>query len=189
MAPSRKLPISLLVVSVLVLLASAVGLLLLTRVPAQAAADPRTMVTRTITVPAAAFAPATDNFDYSNYGHRLVSNSGSARFSAPLYFEAPTVIVRRLTLYAYDNSMAGDLCVTLYRTIPSIGSETSMGEVCSTDAFLDDPRVFVQRTLDYRTITGAYGPYLYLNIPGPLSGAVGYAFYDVKVTYSYQAGA
>lgn len=189
MESSRKALASLTAGLIAAVLAGAVAGAAATTAPAQTATETRTMVNRTITVPAAAFAPATDNFDYSNYGYRLASNAGVARFTAPLYFEASEVIVRRLTLYAYDNNMAGEVCVTLYRTIPTIRSETSMGAVCSNAAFLEDPRVFVQQTLDPRRIPVGYGPYLYLDLPGPLSGVTGYQFYAVKITYSYETGA
>jgi hypothetical protein len=47
----------------------------------------------------------------------------------------------------------------------------------------------VQRTLNPRRIPVGYGPYLFLDLPGPLSGVTGYQFYAVKITYSYEAGA
>lgn len=189
MALPRKPMTTLAMILAGVLLGGGAVVLMLDRVPAEAAPQPRTVVTRTITVPAAAFHPVTDNFDFTSYGDVLFSNAGPARFVAPLYFEAAEVTVRRLTLYAYDNDMGGDVCVSLYRTLPTIGSDTEMGFICSDAAFLDSVRVFEQQSLPFRRVTGAHGPYLYLNLPGPLSGVIGYKFYDVKVTYTYEAGA
>jgi len=144
------------------------------------AAEPR-LITRTITIPAGAFSAASDNSDFINYGSELETESGGGNFVAPLFFEAPKVTIKKITLYAYDNG-GSDVCLILYRTTPTSGGQQIMGEACSTGASTTLPGEFTMTTLNPRLITGGYGPYLMLNLPGP---SASYAFYGVKITYTY----
>jgi hypothetical protein len=147
------------------------------------AAEPRDSV-GTMTIPAAAFSPTRDDWDFSNAGDALWLDSGTtAAFTAPLFFPVPEVTIRKITLYAYDNSGA-DFCVGIYRTIPAAGSEQAMATACSTGAG-DSVRAFTETTFSYRRITGAYGPYLYLSLM-PDYGQ--YRLYGVKITYTYETG-
>ena len=43
--------------------------------------------------------------------------------------------------------------------------------------------MFIQTTFAYRKITGSYGPYLYLYLPG--SQTDGYQFYALRINYTY----
>jgi hypothetical protein len=146
------------------------------------AAEPR-LTTRTITVPAAAFNPVNSTTDFGSNGDELWTFSGGGQFTAPLFFEAPAVTIRRITLFVWDNSSGEDICVGLFRTTPASADEQNMGFVCSTGASTTDPAVFTQRTFTSRRVTGAYGPYLFLWLPGSLSQ--GYRFYGVRITYAY----
>jgi hypothetical protein len=143
------------------------------------AVEPRT-TNRTITIPAGAFSPTDETYAFTNYGSQLWVDSGGGNFAAPLFFEAAEVTIRKITLYAYDNGL-GEVCVTLYRTIPATGGEAEMGQACSTSADVT-VRAFTQTTLSPRRITGAYGPYLWLDLPGDDTM---YRFYAVRITYSY----
>jgi hypothetical protein len=151
---------------------------------AQAVVEPRATVTRTITLPAAAFDPTSDNWDFDNLGYRLYSNLWGANFATPLFFEAPVVTIRRITLYALDNG-GEDMCVYLRRSTPAVGGEDDMGQVCSSGASIG-VRAFAQTTFTHRRITGAYGPYLWLYLPD--TEAAGYEFYAVKIVYGYDTG-
>jgi hypothetical protein len=146
------------------------------------AAEPR-LTTRTITVPAAAFNPVNNTTNFGTNGDELWTFTGGGNFTAPLFFEAPAVTIRKITLFAWDNGSGGDICVGLYRTTPASADEQEMGLVCSAGASTTDPAVFTQKTLTIRKITGGYGPYLFLWLPGSLSS--GYQFYGVRITYSY----
>ncbi len=147
---------------------------------AAGAAEPR-LTTRTITIPAGAFSAASDNIDFVNYGSELSTESGGGNFVAPLFFEAPQVTVKKITLYAYDNG-GSDICLILYRTTPASGGQQIMGAACSTGASTTLPREFTMTTLNPKLITGGYGPYVMLSLPGPNAG---YAFFAVKITYTY----
>jgi len=147
----------------------------------QAVVEPRTTITRTVTIPPGAFAPGNDDIDFSNAGHALYINSGSsAAFRAPLFFEASTVTIKKITLFAWDDSESG-LCVHLYRATPN--TPQNMGGVCSTEASAS-LRKFTNSDLTYRRITGAYGPYLSLGMSDTVAGGV--AFYGVRITYTYE---
>jgi len=152
--------------------------------PALAAAEPRAIVTRTITIPAAAFDPTSDAVEYLNEGPALFVDAGSGTFRAIFGFEAPEIVVRKLVLYATDDG-AGEICVYLNRSTPADGGGQIMGQLCTTG---DEAgvRTFTLSAadFDYRRLTGAYGPYLRLTMPGTL--ADGYLFYDLKVTYTYE---
>lgn len=150
---------------------------------AQAVVEPRTTVTRTITIPAAAFSPMDDNTDFFNNSASLITVSGSGEFIAPIFFEAPEVIIRKLTLFAYDGGGA-DVCVKLLRIPPLTADGELMGEACSTGAAFG-VRSFTQTSLSPRRITGGYGPALWLSLPGNSSG---WAFYGVRIIYSYETG-
>jgi len=150
----------------------------------QAAVEPRTTVTRTITLPAAAFDPTSDNWDFDNLGYNLYSNLWGGNFATALFFEAPVVTIRRITLYALDNG-GEDMCVYLRRSTPAAGGEDDMGQICSSGASIG-VRAFTQTTFTHRRITGAYGPYLWLYLPD--TAAAGYEFYAVKIVYGYEPG-
>jgi len=147
-----------------------------------ALAEPRALVSRTIMVPAGAFNPADDGIQFVNTGDALTVNyPGSGMFHAPLFFEAKSVTIKKLTLYAWDNEDGHGTCVLLYRTSPTAGSEI-MGQVCSTGA-AQGTREFTESDLAIRTINGGYAPFLRLHV-----GTGSLHFYMVKITYSYTAG-
>jgi hypothetical protein len=159
-----------------------------------AATEPR-VTTRTITIPAAAFQPVTNQtWAYFNRGHKLTTE-GAMLFVAPLSFEAPVVYVKRITLVAYDNLPyggdipaadeiprvpIGEICAFLLRATPMSDSNEFMSSVCS-DGTGTLVREFTQRVFDVRRITGAYGPYLLLWV----GGGDGISFNAVKITYTY----
>ena len=152
---------------------------------ALAVAESRATVTRTITIPAGAFVPTEDGRDYLNMGSFLALQSGgSGLFVAALSFESPQVTIRKITLFALDNG-AGSVVLSLERSVPVAGGRQVSGFVGSMGAE-NGVRSFTQSDLDYRRVTGAYGPYLLLALPG--SHSAGYVFYGAKVTYSYEAG-
>lgn len=148
----------------------------------RAVVEPRATVTRTITVPAGGFGTIDEAQDFLNEGNVLYMQVGSGYFTAPLFFEAPVVTVKRVTLYAYDSGTA-DICVTLVRTTPPNHGHQHMGKACSSGSS-DSDGAFPESDLTYRRITGAYGPYLWLYLPGTYGD---YRFYGAKITYTYEA--
>jgi len=145
------------------------------------AVESRTTV-RTITIPGGAFIPTNDDAGYQNDGYQVVvvGPAVDGEFTAQLFFEAPVVRIKKMVLYAYDNG--GDaVCVGMYRTTPGVGWEEEMGTVCSTGD-TNGVRSFTQRTFNTQRVTGHYGPYLYLWLPGTYSN--GYSFYAVRITYA-----
>jgi hypothetical protein len=150
---------------------------------AQAAVEPRVTVTRTMTVPAAAFGPMDDNTDFFNNSVSILTVSGSGEFVAPVFFEAPEVTVRKITLYAYDGGGA-NACVKLLRIPPAASDGTLMGEACSTGAAFG-VRAFAQTSLNPRRVAAGQGAALWLSLPGD---GTGWAFYGVRITYTYETG-
>jgi hypothetical protein len=113
-------------------------------------------------------------------------------FYAPLFFEARSVTIRKITLYAYDNNpdtshllsgpLAGDICIYLYRTVPMGDYQQLMGDVCSTGTGTL-VRAFTQRALPIREINGDYGAYLAVVLPDYANS--GLSFKGVKIKYTY----
>lgn len=149
------------------------------------AVEPRLAIARTITIPAAAFHPASDDTDFYNYSERLSTTTGSGTFLAPLFFEAPEVNIRRITLFARDDGPAS-VCVYLLRSNPATpgGGGQEMSRVCSAGTSAEYPVAFTQKTFNYRKVTGAYGPSLLVSLPGPASED--YAFFGVRIVYAYE---
>ena len=142
------------------------------------AVEPR-VTTRSIMIPAAAFIPTTDNFDYLNTGFGLEMTSGTANFTAPLSFPVPVVNIKRITLYAFDDDASNQVCVTLYRARPADASEDHTGQVCTTNA--SAPQYASTTVISPRRLsTAVQAAYLWVNISGP-----GVVLYGVKITYSY----
>ena len=147
------------------------------------ATEPRT-VTASIMIPAAAFIPTRDDWDYYNGGLYLNAATGNSMFQAPLAFPVPQLNIRRITLYAFDDTAAQDVCASLIRSDPRNGAYgTGMGQVCTSDSALT-PQVATTTAISPRRInTATYGPHL-LVIVDPET-----TLYGVKVTYTYETGA
>lgn len=147
------------------------------------AAEPRT-VTASIMIPTAAFIPAYDGIDYSNWGPHITVGSTGGAFAAPLSFPVPVVTIRRITLYAYDNDPAANVCASLLRSRPAAGVEDNAGGVCTVNS-PDDPQTVYTTAMNPRQVNTAFhSPYLWVSLSGP-----GVWIYGVKITYTYDPGA
>ncbi|MFH1329360.1 MAG: hypothetical protein ABIJ48_01680 [Actinomycetota bacterium] len=144
------------------------------------AAEPRA-TTGKIMIPAAAFIPTDDNHDYSNNGASLWTISASGNFTAPLTFPVPVVNIRKIVLYAYDNTGAGPLCARVYRASPPTAGQLHLGFVCTTDSPVSPQVVSTTAISPRRVNTAVTGPYLWVSI------ADGTTFLGVSVLYSYDA--
>ena len=159
------------------LLAALLVALMLSPVAGSAAIEPR-LTTASIMVPAAAFVPGSNSFDYVNDGSALSVTAGTANFLAPLDFPVPVVTIKRITLYAYDNS-ASQICVSSVRSRPAEGATDSQGTVCTQNA--SAPQAASTTTITYGKVnTGLQGAYLLLGFYG-----IGVQAYAVKVNFSY----
>ena len=142
------------------------------------AAEPRATGGK-IMIPAAAFIPTSDNWDYANNGSTLYTISGSGGFTAPLVFPVPVVKIKKIILYAYDNSGAGQVCATLYRSSPPIANELSLGSVCTSDSTARPQAPSTTAISPRQVNTAVTAPYLWINIDS------GTQVYGVSVLYSY----
>lgn len=147
-----------------------------------AGAEPRATVSVTVVVPAGAFTPADDSVDYSRGPGQLQTDSGSGTFAAPVFFEAPTVTIKKVTFYAVDAG-SGSLMLGLYRTQPAEDRTIQLGEVYTTGSSWEMQTVTLS-DLSERRITGAYGATLNVYLPGTYPN--GYKFIGAKVTYTYE---
>jgi hypothetical protein len=159
------------------LLAALLVALMLSPVAGSAATEPR-LTTATIMVPAAAFVPTSNSFDYSNGGSDLSVSAGTANFLAELTFPVPVVTIRRITLYAYDNS-ASQVCVSSVRTRPAESATDSQSTVCTQNASAPQV-VYTTAITSAKVNTGLQGAYLLLGFYGG-----GVQAFAVKVNYSY----
>jgi len=142
-----------------------------------AAAEAPRATTGSIMIPAAAFTPSSNDWEYDNSGLDLITSTGG-NFLAPLSFPVPVVNIRRIILYALDNTGAA-VCLTLYRSSPATDHEVLASWTCTTDS-TDDPQVVSTTAINPKAVnTAVQAPYLWVNL-GP-----GHALYGVKVIYSY----
>jgi hypothetical protein len=146
------------------------------------ATEPR-LTTQSIMIPAAAFIPSADTFEYLNNGWLIESAPGA--FVAPLHFPVPEVAIRKVTLYAYDHVSTGgqiiDVCVYLARSAPASAAVITQGEVCTFGSSATDPQIFSTTAISPRSVnTAVHGSYLWVVTPDGDT-----RFYGVKVTYSY----
>jgi hypothetical protein len=132
-------------------------------------------------VPAAAFIPTTDNWDYDNGGIRLDAvGTSTGVFSAWVAFPVPEVSIRAMTLYAYDWDGMGRVCAKLYRASPPTGSDVRLGEACTWNLPADPQEVTV-RSLHPRAVdTARQGLYIWVTIDPGNTG-----FYGVQIVYGY----
>jgi hypothetical protein len=142
------------------------------------AAEPR-ITTQSIMIPASAFIPTTDDWDFGNSGYGLYVASGTGNFVAPLSFPVPVVNIKKITLYAFDNDASSSVCLSLYRAMPAVASEDYAGQVCTTEA--SAPQYASTTVISPRRVnTAVQAAYLWVEISGP-----GLWLYGVKVTFSY----
>ena len=142
------------------------------------AAQPRLTVS-SIMIPAAAFVPTRNTFDYQNLGVALSMISGDGYFTFPVSFPAAVVDIRRITLYAYDNDAGQVVSAALYRDYPPGAEVALLGSVSTSGASTAAPTVVATTAISPRRIsTAAHGAYLWVYLSGP---AV--TLYGVKVAY------
>ena len=145
------------------------------------AVEPR-VTTSSIMIPAGAFVPTTDDWDYFHPGSSLALHGGYGNFTAPVWFPVQVVNIKRITVYAYDDDVAASVCVILLRARPAQGVEDSVGNVCTVDGGSNPAALYTTVIESRRVNTALQAPYLWASFDGP-----GVELYGVKITYSYEA--
>jgi hypothetical protein len=84
-----------------------------------------------ISVPAAAFRPSVDSFQFSNGGGNLFSNYGANYYASVNLPHGSTVT--KVTFYYDDDTASGDVTMTLYHHSLSVDLVYNMAEITSTD--------------------------------------------------------
>lgn len=134
----------------------------------------------TLVVPAAAFVPAYEGFEYVNGGDELSTLNGFAGFIAAVHFPYPEVTIKRVTLYAYDNG-GDDFILNVGRSRPATGVGAIIATVHSSGQSTADSRAFTTAAVSPRVVNSAYhGVYLALFPPAGPS----YQFYGVVIRYA-----
>ncbi|MBN2113857.1 MAG: hypothetical protein JW785_07005 [Acidimicrobiia bacterium] len=137
--------------------------------------------TSTLLVGPSALIPATDDTDYSNAGSWLMTDGSQwAYFVAPLDFPVPEATVRRITLFAQDNSAAARVCTHLYRALPRRAADVEQAMVCSENSAASPQVVSTTQIAPRKIETGRHAPYLLVGVSGATA-----RFYGVLVTYRY----
>jgi len=133
-----------------------------------------------IMIPAAAFGPVRDGYDYdiANYGSYLESQ-GSASFVAPVYFPVPVVNVERVTLYARAYGRDDEVCAFTFRDSPTTGRAAWAASVCARGASSGLQTVSTTDIDPGRVNGGLHGLHLWVVMTD------GAELYGVKVSYSY----
>ena len=121
--------------------------------------------TRQLIIQAADFYPINNTYTFFNSGDYLYStvNGSTAIFIAPVQFPAPYyVTVEKVQLFAYDNNSSDRIDMSLYRTKPSVGTETSMAYIDTGYAFAEStsPRTWTDTTISPSVVNPANGTYL-----------------------------
>jgi hypothetical protein len=130
-----------------------------------------------ITIPAAVFAPTTDNVDYTNLGYCLSTSGAAGTFVAPLSFSAGVVRIRRLNLHGFDNA-PWEICLSLWRVAPAATSLVGMGGVCTTNVPANQQVATTSAVEPRRVNTPAQAPYLSVTVPPRLSFCGAAALFD-----------
>lgn len=140
------------------------------------------VTTGKIMIPAAAFTPTDETWDYYNTGSHLRMLAGGGSFLAVIPFPVPEASIRRITLYAYDETNGSDICVQILRSSPAAGDFTAVaGQVCTSGTSPTNPQVQYTTGISPRAMnTERQGPFLFLSITGP-----GPKFYGVQVSFGY----
>jgi len=134
-------------------------------------------------VPASAFIPTDDGTGYHHYGNYVAIKGASGSFVTPLSFPVPVVNIRRITLYAYDNSSGGYANLSWCRSYPPDGTAICSGYIATVGASPDTQAV-TTADLDARRVnTAHHGAYLWVYIEDPTIKV-----YGVRVTYTYETG-
>jgi hypothetical protein len=99
----------------------------------KASAAPRAaVVAKYLMVPAAAFTPEEDGYDYYNYGYTLGKFSGTSGFVAPVYLP-PGARIRMIRLFAKDLHASLNACAQLFEIHPKTGTDMAVGQqACTT---------------------------------------------------------
>ncbi len=132
---------------------------------AQAASGRRQLI-----IGAADFYPVNNTYAFSSDGYRLWSdvNGSSIWLVAPVQFPAPYhVTVEKVQLFAYDNNSTGHIKMGLWRTKPSVGTETSMAYIDTGYLFADpvnNPRTWTDTSISPSVKNPANGTYLWVEI-------------------------
>jgi hypothetical protein len=141
-------------------------------------------LSRRITIPAGHFIPHDEDDLYNNQGVYMTSETdGSAEyFTAPVVFPTgQAVVVESITLYAYDNNGSDDVCLDLYVTDPTAGSELEMTAVCSTGSSSTNPRHFTDTSISGNPVKHGKGVYFWLEIEDNTD----LKFYGVRIQYHH----
>jgi hypothetical protein len=142
------------------------------------AGEPR-VTTASLMIPAGAFVPAADG-GYFNYGEYIATGSGTATFSAPLFFPVPVVNIKKLTIYAYDNTGGIAVCAWVYRSRPTEAAEDFVANTCTVDSTASPQVRYATATGPRRVNTATQSAYLWVYLDGP-----GIKLFGARVNYSY----
>ena len=126
--------------------------------------------TRQLIIGAADFYPKDNTSAFHNNGNYVTSlvNGSSVILMAPVQFPAPYyVTVEKVQLFAYDNNTTDQMSMTLYRTKPSVGTETAMAYIDTGYTFTDPvniPRTWTETSISPSVVNPANGTYLWVQI-------------------------
>lgn len=147
-----------------------------------AATEPRT-VTAAIMIPGSAFLPMDDDQEYSvGISGVMGGATGVTTLFAPLWFPAPVVTIKRITLYAFDSSLTGDLYVWLHRAYPPGNTSlTPLGQL-GTAGSIGYQTISTTAISPRRTNTANYALMLRADLRPNTR------IHGVKILFSYDAG-
>ncbi len=127
-----------------------------------------------ISVPASAFGPTSDNYDYDNEGYSLKTVTGGGAFTAaPRLPHGATVT--SMTAHFRDQDAVNFGIVEMHRT--EFGTHVEMAQVYSAD-YVDSSS---DTSINYAVIDNSqYSYYLYMGVLGP-----SITLYEVLIEFTY----
>ena len=140
--------------------------------------------TRQLIIQAADFYPTDNTSAFYNNGDAVTSqvNGSGINLVAPVQFPAPYyVTVEKVQLFAYDNNTTGQIKMWLYRTKPSVATETDMAYIDTGYAFTDPSgvRTWTDTTISPNVKNPANGTYLWISF----SDDTNLVLYGVRIFY------
>ena len=129
-----------------------------------------------IDIPAVAFIPLNDSYDYSDDGLVLRMDTDAGQFAAPINIPA-NVYIKSIILYAYDASVLRNICAQIHRHNTAQYTYGNLGGVCTSGS--SGYQAVSTWSISPQFISSHHGAYVYLVIEDPID----LSFYGVKIKY------
>jgi hypothetical protein len=136
---------------------------------ARSNAGPSQQAWRVLTVPADDCIPYDAEEDWSSWGQKIYCETGGCSWRCVVHFPAAgeqavgAVNVKRVTMYAYDNTGAGEVIVKLRKVYPPNAGSQDMAVAGTADSTAD-PQTVVDTSIEYNPVYRSQAPVIWVSI-------------------------